>query len=220
MSAAGPRPDHVGTVEELVRSQLAKALGGGRGILESAVPTVAFTISWLATKDLRTSLVISVGLTVALLLVRLAQRSTPQFVLNALVGIVIAAVFASRSGDARDVFLPGILYNGAYAAAFVVSILIGWPLIGFVVGSITGDPTAWHDDKAIVRLCSTLTWLFALPCIVRVLVQYPLWASDQVALLGTSKVVLGWPLQLAALLAMGWVLSRNRTPLEDPPAPA
>lgn len=208
--------DHVATVEQLVRTQLAKALGGRRGIVESAVPTIAFTVSWIVTEDLRRSLVISIGLTVALLLARLVQRSTPQFVLNALVGIGIAALFASRSGEARDVFLPGILYNGAYAAVFIVSILVGWPLIGFLIGSLTGDPTAWHDDRAVVRLCALLTWIFALPCILRVVVQYPLWAGDHVALLGTSKVVLGWPLQVATFGAMAWVLSRNHTPLEHP----
>lgn len=206
---------HVETVEQLVRQQLSKALGGGRGVLESAVPTVAFTISWIATSDLRLSLIISVALTLVLLLVRLAQRSTPQFVLTALVGIGIAALFAARSGEARDVFLPGILYNGGYAAALVVSILIGWPIVGFIIGSITGEPTEWHDDKGVVKLCAVLTWLLAAPCILRVVVQYPLWAGDHVALLGTSKVVLGWPLQVASFAAMAWVLSRNATPIDD-----
>lgn len=205
----------VATVEQLVRSKLSEALGGGRGIVESAVPTIVFTICWISTQDLRTSLVASVGAAVLLLLVRLAQRSTVQFVLNALIGIAIAAVFASRSGEARDVFLPGILYNGAYAAVFIVSILVGWPLIGFLIGSLTGEPTEWHEDRQLVRLCSLLTWLFAAPCILRVVVQYPLWAGDHVALLGTSKVVLGWPLQVAAFAAMAWVLSRNSTPIES-----
>lgn len=209
----------VATVEQLVRSKLAEALGGGRGILESAVPTIVFTVCWIVTQDLRTSLVASIGAAVLLLLVRLAQRSTVQFVLNALVGIAVAAVFASRSGEARDVFLPGILYNGAYAVVFVVSILVGWPLVGFLIGSLTGEPTEWRDDRQLVRLCSLLTWLFAAPCIVRVVVQYPLWAGDHVALLGTSKVVLGWPLQVAAFAAMAWVLSRNSTPIEPEPEP-
>ncbi len=207
--------DHVETVEQLVRQQLSKALGGGRGVLESAVPTIAFTISWITTSDLRLSLLVSVAITLVLLLVRLVQRSTPQFVLTALVGIGIAALFAARSGEARDVFLPGILYNGGYAVVLVVSILIGWPIVGFIIGSITGEPTEWHDDKGIVRLCSTLTWLLAVPCILRVAVQYPLWAGDHVALLGTSKVVLGWPLQVASFAAMAWVLTRNRTPIDD-----
>jgi hypothetical protein len=211
-------PDRYATVEELVRSRLAEALGGGRGIVESAVPTIVFTVGWITTNDLRTSLVASVGITVVLLVVRLAQRSTPQFVLNALVGIAIAAVFASRSGEARDVFLPGILYNGAYAAVLVVSVLVGWPLVGFLIGSLTGEPTEWRDDRGLVRLCSLLTWILAAPCVLRVVVQYPLWAGDHVALLGTSKVVLGWPLQVAAFAAMAWVLSRNATPI-DPDAP-
>lgn len=208
------------TVEQLVREHLSKALGGKRGVIESAVPTIAFTITWIVSHDLKVSLVLSIGAAVILLAARLIQRSTPQFVANALFGIAIAAVFATRSGHAKDVFLPGILYNGGYAIFLVLSILVGWPLVGFLVGSVTGDPTAWHDDKPMVKLCSRLTWLLALPCVLRVIVQYPLWASDHVALLGTSKIVLGWPLQVAALMAMAWVLGRNRTPIEGSAAGA
>jgi hypothetical protein len=206
------------TVEALVRSKLAEAFGGGRGIVESAVPTIAFTLTYVTTRELKLALSISIGLTVLLLLVRLVQRSNPQFVINALVGIGIAAMFASRSGDARDVFLPGIIYNAAYAAVFAFSILIKWPVFGFMIGALVGDLTAWHSDRAMRRLCSNLTWMFVLPCVIRVLVQYPLWLGDQVALLGTMKVVMGWPLQIASLVGMGWILARNSTPLEDPDA--
>lgn len=209
----------VATVEQLVRSQLAAALGGRRGIVESAVPTIAFTVSWVITNDLRNSLVISIGLTAALLVLRLVQRSTPQFVLNSLLGIGIGALFASRSGEARDVFLPGILYNGVYAVVLIASILLARPLMGYLVGSLTGDLGAWREDKQMVRLCNRLTWLLALPCVLRVVVQYPLWAADQTEWLGASKVVMGWPIQVAALLAMAWLLGRNATPLQDgPPA--
>lgn len=208
------------TVEQLVREQLSKALGGKRGVVESAVPTIVFTITWIISHELKVSLILSIGAALILLAVRLIQRSTPQFVANALFGIAIAAVFATRSGHAKDVFLPGILYNGGYAVVLVLSILVGWPLVGFLVGSVTGDPTTWHEDKAMVKLCNRLTWLLALPCVLRVLVQYPLWASDHVALLGTAKVVLGWPLQVAGLMAMAWVLGRNKTPLADKPETA
>jgi len=202
----------VETVEELVRRQLAAAFGGLRGVVESAVPSLVFLVAWLSTEELRTSIYVAVGVAVVLLVVRLVQRSTPQFVLNSLFVIGIGALFASRSGEARDVFLPGILYNGAYAVVLVATILVGWPLIGFLVGSLSGDLTSWRRDRGLVRLCSRLTWLLAAPCVLRVLVQYPLYRADEVGLLGTSKVVMGWPLQVAALLAMAWVLSRNSTP--------
>jgi hypothetical protein len=210
------------TVEEAVRAQLTKALGGARGVVEAAIPTIGFTVSWIVTKELKLSLGIGAGLAVALLLMRLAQRSTVQFVLNSIFGIAIAALFALRSGKAEDAFLPGILYNAGYAAAMLASIAVRWPLVGFIIGSVTGDPTAWHRDREIVRLCSRLTWLLLIPCLARVAVQYPLYVAGHVAWLGAAKVVMGWPLQVAALAAMVWLLARGRTPMERnaPPAQA
>jgi len=217
------------TVEEVVRGQLSTALGGRRGMLEAAVPTAVFTLMFLTTHHLKLSVVVAVGCAAVLLVVRISQRTTPQFVVNSLFGIGIGALFAWRAarggGDANDqalaYFLPGIIYNLAYAAVMIFTILIRWPVVGFMVGGVTGDPTAWHADRATVRLCSRLTWLLVLPCVVRVVVQGPVylagrnhwWDQDSaVATLGAAKIVMGWPLQVAALAAMVWLLSRNKTP--------
>jgi hypothetical protein len=144
-------------------------------------------------------------------------------VLNALVGIGIASVFVIRAAGkegatadeiGRAFFTPGLLYNGGYAAVIILTILVGWPIVGFMVGGVTGDPTGWHADKALVKLCSRLTWLLALPCLIRLSVQLPLWLNSEVGLLGVSKIVLGWPLQIATFAAMAWLLSRNKTPVE------
>lgn len=234
--AATPAPS-AGTVEAVVRAQLAKALGGRRGMVEAAVPTLLFTVVWLTTKQLPWALGVSVGAAVAMLVVRLVQRSSVQFCVNALVGIGIGWLFvhlaARGGGDADDqalaYFLPGLLYNTAYAVGMVLSCLVRWPLVGFMVGSVTGDPTAWHADRQVVRLCTTLTWLLAVPCVLRVVVQGPIWlgahggaleASTAVAALGVLKIVLGWPLQLLTLGGMLWVLGRDRTPVQPGPASA
>jgi MFS family permease len=209
------------TVEQVVRQRLSEAFGGVRGIIEAAVPTITFTVCYLATRELRLSLVIASALTAVLLIIRVVQRSIPQFVINALVGIGIAALFASRSGEARDVFLPGIVYNAGYAVVLVATVVIGWPAIGVMIGGLVGDLTSWRRDPGMRRLCNRLTLLFALPCVLRVVVQYPLYAADQIGWLGTSKIVMGWPLQIATLAAMVWLLSRNSTPateLEGPDA--
>jgi hypothetical protein len=235
-TAPGTPTDTLDTVEAVVRRQLATALGGRRGMVEAAVPTILFTVIWLTQRHLSLALILSVGAALVLLAARLVQRSTPQFVLNALFGIGIGWVFvriaASRGGDedaqALAYFLPGILYNGGYALVFALTCLIGWPVVGFMVGSVTGDPTAWHQDKQVVRLCTQLTWLLALPCVVRVAIQGPVWlagngggmdADTAIAVLGVLKIALGWPLQLAALGAMVWLLGRNHTPISATQAP-
>ena len=225
-----------GTVEAAVRSQLSRALGGRRGMAEAAVPTIAFTVTFLVGKQLELALVVSVGTALVLLAVRLAQRSTVQFVLNSLVGIGIGAYFAWRSarggGDANEqalaYFVPGLVYNAAYATLMLFSTVVRWPLVGFMVGSVAGDPTEWHRDRQVVRLCRNLTWMLALPCVARVAVQLPIYlagqaaddASPMVAALGVSKVVMGWPLQIAALAGMAWLLGRNSTPVEPEPETA
>lgn len=219
----GKPPANVDTVEALVRKQLSTALGGPRGVIEAAVPTAAFTLCYVITDELKTALIVAAGLAAIALVVRLVQRSTVQFVMNAAFGIGIGAAFALRAGGGEDsddgalaYFLPGILYNTAYGAVLLLTVLIRWPLVGFMVGAVTGDPTGWRNDPAMVKLCSRLTLLLALPCVLRVLVQYPLYEAGEVGLLGTAKVVMGWPLQVAALAAMAALLARGRTPLASP----
>ncbi|MDF9717679.1 DUF3159 domain-containing protein [Nocardioides sp. ChNu-153] len=226
----------VDTVEALVRRQLAAAFGGARGIVEAAVPTVLFTVLWLSTKDLQLGLVTSLAVTVVLLLARLVQRSTVQYVVNALVGIGIGWLFvhlSARSGGSVDdqalaYFLPGILYSAGYTVLVGASCVVGWPLMGFLIGSVTGDATAWHQDRGIVRLCTRLTWLLLLPGAIGVLLQGPVWlaghsgalsAGTAVAVLAALRLGLGWPLRIASFAAMIWMLSRDRTPLADPAAP-
>lgn len=221
-----------GTVEEVVRGQLAKALGGRRGMLEAAVPTAAFTVLFLTTHQLKPSVLIAVACAAVLLVVRIVQRSTVQFVVNSLFGIGIGALFAWRAaqggGDENDqalaYFLPGILYNLGYSILMAFTIVIRWPIVGFMVGSVTGDPTGWRADRGVVRLCSRLTWLLVLPCVVRVVVQGPIYLAGRnewwdpesaVAALGVAKLAMGWPLQVAALAAMVWLLSRNKTPVTE-----
>jgi len=212
--AAARAPLGVDTVEAVVRRQLAKALGGKRGTVEAAVPTAAFAIAWMATHQLELALGVSLGAAVVLLAARLAQRQTLQFVLTSMIGIAVAAFFALRSGKAEDAFLPGILYNAAVAAAVIFSIIVRWPFIGFLIGSVTGDPTGWRSDPAIVRLCTRLTWLFVLPNVIRVAVQWPIYLTGNVGLLAAAKIALGWPLFVGALALMLAVLARGHTPVD------
>jgi len=226
-----PAPATVATVEAVVRHQLATALGGRRGMLEGALPTLLFTFVWLGTKELRAALLVSLLVAVVILVARLVQHSTIQFVANALFGIGLGWIFvqlAARSGGSADeqalaFFLPGLIYTTVYSVGVATSCLVGWPLVGFMLGSVTGDPTAWHADRQVVRLCSRLTWVLILPGIVGVALQGPVFlagwsgaisASNAVLALGTLRYGLGWPLRFAALGAMTWLLARDHTPLE------
>jgi len=230
---AGGAAADVATVEALVRRQMATALGGRRGILEAAIPGVVFTVLWLATKELTLALVVSLAVAGVALAARLVQRSTVQYVANAFVAILLGWLFTriaagaggSESEQALAFFAPGILISLGYTVVMVGSIVAGWPFVGFMLGSVTGDPTAWHADRQVVRLCSRLTWCFLLPGAVGVALQGPVWllgwsgALDidlAVLLLGILRLGLGWALRIASWGAMIWLLARDATPIDQP----
>ena len=234
---AAPARLGVDTVEALVRAQMAAALGGRRGMAEVGVPGILFTVLWLSTRELPLALGASLVVAVAALVLRLVQRSTVQFCVNALVGIAIGYLFVriaassggSESQQALAYFLPGILVSLGYTVLMAGSCLLGWPFIGFLLGSVTGDPTSWHADRQVVALCSRLTWLFLLPGAIGVALQGPVWLLGitgtmdidlAVIVLGVLRVGLGWPLRILAWTSMIWVLTRDRTPIEAPAGPA
>ena len=97
------------TVESLIRERLSSALGGARGSFETALPTVAFVVAWAFTHEITIAVGASVAIVLTLLVVRLATRQTPRYVLAAVFATAIAAFFALRSGKAEAAFLPGIL---------------------------------------------------------------------------------------------------------------
>jgi hypothetical protein len=225
-----PRPT-VETVEALVRAQMAESLGGRRGIVEAAIPGVLFTVIWLVTKDIQLALIVGgLGVAVALVL-RLLQRSTVQYVFNAAFSIAIGYVFtriaASAGGSSSDqalaYFLPGILISLGYTILLGASCLLRWPAVGFMVGSVSGDPLAWHDDPQVVKLCTRLTWVFLAPGAVGVLLQGPVWLlgwsgtidkDTAVLIVSVLRLGLGWALRIASWSLIIWLLARNATPIE------
>jgi uncharacterized protein DUF3159 len=202
-------------VEEFVRHQLSQSLGGPRGMLEAALPFVAFTVAWMAGRELYPALGAAVATAVILAVVRLLQRQSIRYVATAVVPTAIAAIIALRTGRAEDVFLPGILYNGGLALLSLFTIAIRRPLVGFVIGAAVGDPTGWAQDRGLVRMTSKLTLVLAVPYLLRFAIQLPLFLAGHVVLLGVAKVILGWPLLIAALAVIGLMLSKGKTPIEE-----
>jgi Protein of unknown function (DUF3159) len=202
-------------VEEFVRYQLSQSLGGARGMIESALPFIAFTIAWVATRQLYPAIAAAVITAALLAIIRLVQRQSIKYVVQAVIPTAIAVLIATRTGRAQDIFLPGILYNGALAVISLLTVVIGKPLVGFIIGAAVGDPTGWTRDRGLVRMTSKLTLVLAVPYITRFVIQLPLFLGGQVVLLGIAKVVLGWPMLIAALTVIGFMLSKGKTPMED-----
>ncbi len=197
-----PRPGFEHESAQDIRAErimLDRAIGGWRGVFDSGAPTLVFVIVYLAQPDnLQVALwaALTVGITIAGY--RIIRKDSLQQVIAGLVGVGIAAGFSAWTGKAENFFLPGLLTNAAYGTAFLISILVGWPLFGVFLGVFTGTGTKWRAVTEYRRAASAASWVWAGMFFLRLAVQLPLYLTGAIGALGVMKVVMGWPLFLAS----------------------
>ena len=138
-------------------------------------------------QDTNTAAIVAVGLALVLTLARIVRRQSPMYALSGLVGVAFAAFVATRSGRAENFFLPGLLANAAYAAAFLISLAVRWPLVGVIVCKLDGEDSSWRQDPPRVRAFVRATWLWAGLFGLRLAVQLPLYAAGAVVALGDRE---------------------------------
>jgi len=189
------------SAREEVRAEgliLERAIGGWRGMIDTGLPTVVFiAVFALNGRVLIPALIAAVVTGVLLVGWRLIQRQSLQQIFTGFVGLAIAAGFSAWTGNAEDFFLPGLLTNIGYGTVFLVSVLIGWPALGVVMGYLTGDGTSWRSDRRLRRTYAAATWVWVGVFFLRLSVQGPLYLAGAIEPLGLARVIMGWPLFLA-----------------------
>ena len=188
---------------------LADSVGGPLGLLETSLPAVAFVVAYTVSGSAtNVAAGVAVGIALVLTVARLVRRESPRHALSGLVGVVFAAFIATRSGRAENFFLPGLLSNAAYAAAFLVSIAVRRPLVGFIVGRLGSEAERWRDDPVRLRAYTRATALWAALFLLRLGVQLPLYLAGAVVALGVARTAMGLPL-FALGLWLTWRLVRD-----------
>lgn len=195
------------------------ALGGVRGVVESVAPGLLFVVVYLASgQRLAPALIASAASAVLAVLVRLVQRTPPTQAFSGVIGVGIGVLWAWRTGEASDYFAYGLWVNAAYLVGTLVSVLVGWPLVGLVVGlfdkngPLTGgswsQAVAWRQDPVLVRRYAWATWPWVALFALRLLVQVPFYLGGDVVWLGTAKLAMGVPLTAVALW-LSWMMVRR-----------
>lgn len=224
--AAAARRSGLGAVASDGRpsgAALLTAIGGVRGLSEAVIPAVVFIVVYtvLSVGSLRSeSVPISLGASVLVALVftvlRVATRSGATHAVAGLIGVGASAILAILTDKPVNNFALGLAIDAAYGAAFLVSILVRWPLIGVAVGFLLGDGVAWRGDRAKYRgmLLASVCWLALF--VLRLAVQLPFYFAGAVTPLAILHLVMGVPLYVP-LLIVTWLIVRSTYPQQADP---
>ena len=178
---------------------LERAIGGWRGIIDSGVPTAVFVVAYIVTSaQLMPSLIAAIIAGALIAVWRLIRRESLMQIAAGFIGLLFSAWFASRTQNASDVYLPGMLTNLGYGTAFLISILVRWPLIGVAMGFLTGDGTRWRQDPQLRRVYAAASWIWVGLFYSRLIIQTPMYLAGWVEVQGVVKIIMGYPLFLAS----------------------
>lgn len=186
---------------------LLEQMGGPSGIVYSTIPVVVFVVVNLLA-GLRPALVAALATGGAIVVWRLVRREKLQPAISGLIGVGVCAYLANRTGEARDFYLPGLLYSAFFALAFLVSVIVRRPLAGVVWHGINGDGQGWRRDPRLLRAYTVASLLWTLVFAAKVVVQGWLYNVDQTTWLGIARLAMGYPLFGLALL--GTILAVRR----------
>ncbi|MEY4035570.1 MAG: hypothetical protein RLZZ311_747 [Actinomycetota bacterium] len=190
------------------REKVLAAFGGKKGLIDSGIPSVIFLVVLNVTDRLNTALFASVAISALLTIIRLAKRDTIQHSLSGFIGVLICAWFANRTGNASDVYLPKLLTNLGYGTVYLIANLVGWPVMGLVLGPILGENLLWRNHPERKRAYIMASWLWVAMFFTRIAVQYPIYRSGNVNLLGTVNLAMGYPLFIATAYG-SWMILKN-----------
>lgn len=189
------------------RPTVLEQMGGVAGIVASSVPVVVFVVANLLL-PLRPAVIAALVAAVAVAGIRLARRQPLQPAVSGFFGVGIAAYLAYRTGEARAFYLPGLIYSGVAALAFLGSVLVRRPLAGVIWHAVNGDGQGWRRDPRLLRAYTWATLLWALVFAARVVVQGLLYRYDAETWLGIARLAMGYPLVGVALLGTVWAVRR------------
>lgn len=143
--ADGPHGAHASAESQaLTEAALFEAFGGVRGLVETTVPGLVFILMFTINKDLQTAAVSALVLAAALGLARLLRRDTLKHAFGGVFGVGFGVVFAMFTGNAKDFYLPGLLYGLGLALAYLITAAAGVPLLGLLLGPVFKENLSWR----------------------------------------------------------------------------
>ncbi|GGV27876.1 DUF3159 domain-containing protein [Streptomyces griseoflavus] len=199
----------------VTEAALFEAFGGVRGMVETVLPGLLFVSIYTVNKDLHMSAIAALAVALAMVVVRLARKDTVKHAFSGVFGVAFGVVFAMMTGNAKDFYLPGMLYTLGLALAYIVTAMAGVPLIGLMLGPVFRENLSWRTrNPGRKKAYTKASWAWGLILLGKSAILFPLYWWADTTQLGWVLVALKIPPFLLAVY-LTWVFLAKAPPPID-----
>jgi hypothetical protein len=193
-------------------ASMLRSIGGLFGLIESAIPPVAFSVSFGIWSNATLSAVVAISLALILGLIQIIRKKPVMNAIASVFGIAFAAFLATSGGNdsesAKNFFLPGLITNAVWALGLTISALLRRPAIGYLLATFEAIPKGWRADRAMLMLTTRATIFWACLFVLRLAAQLPLYFANEAAWLGIVKFAIGLP-AFALWIFLSWLMLKR-----------
>lgn len=202
-------------VRAVTEAALFEAFGGLRGMIETVLPGLLFVSIFTINKNLHWSAIAALAVALALVVVRLVMRDTVKHAFSGVFGVAFGVVFAMMTNNAKNFYLPGMLYTLGLALAYIITTLAGVPLIGLILGPVFKENLSWRKRNPGRKLAYTkASWAWGLILLAKCAILFPLYWWANTAQLGWVLVALKIPPFLLAVWLTWVFLAKAPAPID------
>lgn len=199
----------------VTEAALFEAFGGVRGMVETVLPGLLFVTIFTINKNLNASAIAALAVSLALVAVRLIRRDTVKHAFSGVFGVAFGVLFAKMTGDAKDFYLPGMLYTLGLAVAYIGTAVAGVPLIGLILGPVFKENLSWRTrnpgrKKAYTK--ASYAWGFIL--LAKCAILFPLYWWADTTEFGWVLIALKIPPFLLAVYLTWVFLAKAPAPID------
>jgi Protein of unknown function (DUF3159) len=198
----------------VTEAALFEAFGGARGMVETVLPGLLFVAIYTVDKNLHLSAIAALAVSLLLVVVRLVRRTTVKHAFSGVFGVGFGVVFAMMTGNAKDFYLPGMLYTLGLALAYIVTTLAGVPLIGLILGPVFKENLSWRTRNPGRKAAyAKASWAWGLILLAKCAILFPLYLWADTTQLGWVLVALKIPPFLLAVYLTWIFLAKAPAPI-------
>ncbi|MGD6742683.1 DUF3159 domain-containing protein [Streptomyces sp. BH106] len=203
------------TDKSVTEAALFEAFGGVRGMVETVLPGLLFVSIFTVNKDLHMSAIAALAVSLVLVVVRLVMKDTVKHAFSGVFGVAFGVVFAMMTGNAKDFYLPGMLYTLGLALAYIVTTLCGVPLIGLILGPVFKENLSWRTrNPGRKKAYAKASWAWGLILLAKCAILFPLYWWGDTTQFGWVLVALKIPPFLLAVWLTWVFLAKAPAPID------
>lgn len=169
------------------------------GILDGMLPPLAFLAAQTVAGPLA-GMTAAVMIAGSFVVFRVLRRESASYALFGLGGSLLALLLAQGVHRAEIFFLPDTITNLVLAAASLLSVALGRPLVAWTSHGVRRWPRPWYWHPRVRPAYIEVTLAWAVYFLAQALVQWKVFQLQDAARLAALGLFTGWPASVILLI--------------------